>query len=147
MRELQLSQEQWEMMRRHAEACAPLEACGLLAGRDGRVSEVLTITNELRSQTRFRMDASEQIRAFAAIDEKGLELVGIFHSHPAVGISGGQPNTAPSETDIDEAAYPVAQLVWSRPAGAWEAHAYWIESGDVSAVAILIDDTKQGDVG
>jgi len=142
MKELHLNNAHWEVMHRHVAACAPQEACGLLAGLGNTVDEVMTITNQLRSQTRFRMEPSEQIRAFAAIEQKGLELIGIFHSHPAIAEALSGTSTVPSTTDIAEAAYPVAHVVWSRPQGLWMALAYWIESGAVADVVIKIDHMK-----
>ena len=93
-------------MRNHAESSSPLEACGLLAGKDGFVREVFLITNQAQSPVRFRMDPIEQLHAFDQMEAAGLELLGIFHSHP----SG--PET-PSPTDIAEAAYQVVQIIWS----------------------------------
>ena len=140
MTALHLSTKQWEDMRDHVAACVPHEACGLLAGHGDAVHEVLPITNRLRSPTRFRMEPSEQIRAFAAIEEGGMELIGIFHSHPAFGGAVNAASPGPSATDIAEAAYPVVHVIWSRPDGQWAAHAYWIESGRLSDVALKIGD-------
>ncbi len=72
-------------------------------------------------------------RAFAWIDSNGLELLGIFHSHPA------GPETA-SLTDIAEAAYEVVQLIWSRNQNDWKARGFWIENGSVTEVALQIID-------
>jgi len=125
-------------MRAHVDICAPLEGCGLLAGRDGRVSRVFAIANQAQSPVKFKMDPVEQIRAFDWMEANGLELVGIFHSHP----SG--PETA-SATDIAEAAYPVVQIIWSRPGrpikGAeetWQARAFWIENGQSANAELQI---------
>jgi proteasome lid subunit RPN8/RPN11 len=69
-------------MSADVESRAPQEACGLLAGKGDITLEVIPITNELHSTVRFRMDPIEQLRAFQLIDDQGLELVGIYHSHP-----------------------------------------------------------------
>ena len=129
---------QLETMRAHVDICAPLEGCGLLAGRDGRVSRVFAIANQAQSPVKFKMDPVEQIRAFDWMEANGLELVGIFHSHPA------GPETA-SATDIAEAAYHVVQIIWSCPdpsiKGAdetWQARAFWIENGQSSNAELQI---------
>ena len=88
-------------MRRHVAAQAPLEACGLLAGKQDSVEAVLRIHNAEQSPVRFRMDAQEQYKAFEWMDTHGLNLVGIFHSHP----SG--PETV-SPTDIAE-----GKILWA----------------------------------
>ena len=103
--ELNLKREHWDVMRAHVLAHAPLEACGLLAGKNNLVEKVLLIENQARSRVKFRMDPKEQLQAFNWIELNGLDLVGIFHSHPA------GPETV-SATDIEEAAYAVMQVVW-----------------------------------
>lgn len=107
-------------MAAHAEARAPLEACGLLAGRGEKVTAVIEVANRAQSEVRFEMDPIEQLNAFEWIENEGLELLGIFHSHPA------GPETV-SPADIAEAAYPVVHVVISRAAGIWKARGFWIE--------------------
>lgn len=120
-------------MRRHVTEQAPLEACGLLAGKGDSVEVVLMMRNAAQSPVRFRMDAQEQWQAFEWIEEQGLDLVGIFHSHPA------GPETA-SVTDIAEAAYDVVQVIWARSNGVWAARGFWIEDGRASEVALQVVD-------
>ena len=118
-------------MRRHVAAQAPLEACGLLAGTQDSVEAVLRVHNAERSPVRFRMDAQEQYNAFEWMDTNGLDLVGIFHSHP----SG--PETV-SPTDIAEAAYNVVHVIWSRTGHAWSARGFWIEKEQATEVTLQI---------
>jgi proteasome lid subunit RPN8/RPN11 len=61
----------------------PNECCGLLAGRDGEVLGVIQTTNADGSPTSFRVDPLELLRAFEGMEYAGLDLVGIYHSHPA----------------------------------------------------------------
>jgi proteasome lid subunit RPN8/RPN11 len=128
---LKLKLEHWQTMRRHVSAQAPLEACGLLAGKQNSVESVLRVRNAEQSPVRFRMDAQEQYHAFEWIDAQGLDLVGIFHSHP----SG--PETA-SPTDISEAAYEVVNIIWSRKKQIWTARGFWIEKGLVTEVDLQV---------
>ena len=128
---LKLKPVHWQKMRRHVAAQAPLEACGLLAGTGDSVETVLMVRNAEQSPVRFRMDAQEQYNAFEWIDANGLDLVGIFHSHP----SG--PETA-SPTDIVEAAYEVVHIIWSRPKRTWNARGFWIEKGQVTEVNLQV---------
>jgi proteasome lid subunit RPN8/RPN11 len=121
----------WETMREHVQSQAPLEACGLLAGRRGLVERVLPIANRAASPRRFRMDPVEQLRAFEWIESAGLNLLAIFHSHPA-GPEGL------SALDIEQAAYPVAQLVWSRRTEGWKARGFRIEAGRLHAVTLRV---------
>jgi proteasome lid subunit RPN8/RPN11 len=128
---LKLKPEHLQAMRRHVSAQAPLEACGLLAGKQDLVETVLRVRNADQSPVRFRMDAQEQYNAFEWIDAQGLDLVGIFHSHP----SG--PDTV-SPTDIAEAAYEVVHLIWSPTGHKWSARGFWIEKGLVTNVDLQV---------
>jgi len=131
--ELNFRRYDWNLIRAHVHAHAPLEACGLLAGKNSLVEKVLLIENQAQSRVRFRMNPKEQLRAFDWIDTNGLDLIGIFHSHP------DGPATI-SETDIEEAAYPVPQIVWSRMNGDWTARGFWIDGNRLTEVKLKIID-------
>lgn len=118
-------------MRRHV-SDSPIEACGLLAGKDQHALSVIPISNMLDSPIRFRMDALEQLRAFEQMERDGLDLVAIYHSHPAGPIE-------PSPTDVAEAAYPVINIIWAPAIGEWQARGFWIENGQAVEVALSID--------
>ncbi|MBI3738005.1 MAG: M67 family metallopeptidase [Chloroflexi bacterium] len=129
--QLHLKQEHLDVMRADVEFHAPLEACGLLAGKNNSVEKVLLITNQAQSPARFRMDPSEQLKAFNWMESNELDLLAIFHSHPA------GPETV-SVTDIAEAAYPVVQIIWSRPKGIWQARGFWIQDEQVTEVQLQV---------
>lgn len=129
MEKLILPHTAWQTMRRHVRRRAPLEACGLLAGKDGRVELVLAVRNAARSPVRFLMEPRAQWRAFKKIEQLELELLGIYHSHP-------RGPMQPSPTDIDEARYAVVQVIWFMQAGDWQASGYWIEAGQVRQVTL-----------
>lgn len=129
--QLTLSKQHWHEMLAHVAEQVPLEACGLLAGKDDRVGKVILVRNQAQSPVRFVMDPYEQIRAFEWIETNGLDLLGIFHSHPA------GPETV-SATDIADAAYEVIQLIWSRNEGRWQVRGFWIENGQAMEVSLKI---------
>lgn len=108
MDEIHLPAALYEEMIRHVAAHFPEEACGLLAGLfDGptaRVTQLLPIENMLHSPVAYEMEPLEQIRAMIAIESEGLELVSIFHSHPA-------GPARPSPSDVAQAYYPDAAYV------------------------------------
>ena len=130
---LKLKPEHWQTMRQHVAAQAPIEACGLLAGKQDTVENVLKVVNTDQSPVRFRMDAQEQYNAFMWMDANGLDLVGIFHSHP------DGPETV-SPTDIAEAAYDVVHIIWSRENRIWSARGFWIEKRQVTEVTLQVLD-------
>ncbi len=94
-----LTNEQVEEMIRHARREYPNEACGLLAGKDGRVEKVYGMTNADHSPVTYRLDPEEQYRAFTEIEEEGWELLAIYHSH-------SHSPAYPSATDLELAFYP-----------------------------------------
>jgi proteasome lid subunit RPN8/RPN11 len=133
MHPLTLTKEQYQKMIVHVDSHAPLEACGLLAGRDSKVEHVIEVSNQAQSTVRYVMDPIEQLHAFEWIDSNGLDLIGIFHSHP----SG--PETV-SPTDLAEAAYAVVYVILARVdnAHAWSIRGFWLENGKYSEVVLRI---------
>jgi len=92
-----LSHELKEEMLALARAERPNEACGILAGDNGRAVKFFPATNAEHSPTRYVVDPQDQLRIMKEIDAQGWELLGIFHSHT---------HTAayPSSTDVSLAA-------------------------------------------
>jgi proteasome lid subunit RPN8/RPN11 len=129
--QLIISKKHWQEMLNHVQQNAPLESCGLLAGKNERVERVIFIRNQAQSPVRFVMDPYDQLKAFDWIESNQLDLLGIFHSHPA------GPETA-SATDISEAAYEVVQLIWSRNQNRWRVRGFWIENGTAAEVPLQI---------
>jgi [CysO sulfur-carrier protein]-S-L-cysteine hydrolase len=130
-RQLKISQKHYQEMLDYVGQNAPLESCGLLAGKNDQVGKVIFVRNQAQSPARFVMDPYEQLKAFDWIESNGLDLLGIFHSHPA------GPEAA-SATDIAEAAYEVVYLIWSRNQERWKVRGFWIENGSVTEVPLQI---------
>ena len=120
-------------MYNHVARQIPLEACGLLAGKNDQVEKVLLVRNQAQSPVRYVMDPYEQLKAFSWIESHNLDLLGIFHSHPT------GPETA-SVTDIAEAAYEVVYLIWSLNGDIWKARGFFIENGQALDVPLVIQE-------
>ena len=88
-----------EAMIAYAREELPNEACGLLAGRDGRVKRFYPIANEDRSHLTYRLDGKQQLLAESEMDQKNWEVVGVFHSHT-------HTEAYPSQTDRKRAFWP-----------------------------------------
>lgn len=131
MLQLVITKKQWQEMREHVANHAPLEACGLLAGKNDRVEKVIMVRNQAQSPVRFVMEPYEQLKAFDWIESNGLDFLAIFHSHPA------GPETV-SVTDIAEAAYDVVHLIWSLSGQTWKLRGFWIENGQFAGVPLFI---------
>ena len=131
MQSLTLSKDQLQKMIAYVDSCMPLEACGLLAGLNSKVVTMIEVTNQARSAVLYEMDPIEQLNAFEWIESNGLDLIGIFHSHPT------GPETV-SPTDIAQAAYAVAYVILSRVDNDWRARGFWIKDGAFSEVALHV---------
>lgn len=120
-------------MQRHINYEAPLEACGLLGGKNGQVELVLPVKNAAESRVQFKMEPRAQLRAMEQIEAEGLEILAIFHSHP-------KGPSAPSATDVEEAAYPVVNIIWSKAGRRWQARGFWIEAGQIVEVPLTVQE-------
>ena len=83
----------------HARADAPNECCGMIAARDGQAVAVHRATNAAASPLRYEIGGREQYRIQSAIEDAGLDLGAIYHSHT-------RSAPEPSQTDINLAHYP-----------------------------------------
>lgn len=131
MHSLILTKEQLHSMIEYVDAQAPMESCGLLAGRDSTVEKIFFVQNQAQSAVRYVMNPIEQLSAFEWIDSNGMDLLGIFHSHPT------GPETV-SPTDITEAAYAVVYVILSRMDKNWRARGFWIQDNDYTEAILEI---------
>ena len=119
----------------HARREAPRECCGLGIGHGDRVERIAPVTNLHPGATRYEADPRELIQHFQQMDERGEDLVVIYHSHPA-----SPPR--PSATDRRLAFYPdTPYLIISladpaRP----ELRAWLIEEAGEREVAVVVED-------
>ncbi len=61
----------------------PVETCGYLAGKGEEVQVIIPMTNVDQSSEHFSFDPKEQFQALKIARKQGLELIGVYHSHPA----------------------------------------------------------------
>jgi len=101
---LSLKKELLKMITEHAIREFPNEACGILAGNQGRAERVYEMVNAEKSPETFFMDAREQLKVMKEIRNKGEEMIGIYHSHVA-------SLAYPSSHDVELALYPEASYV------------------------------------
>ena len=107
---MKITDAQLKQIYAHAKEVYPHECCGFLLGdfdNNGQVRQVRRATNQNTERTdRFVISAEEFGRVQFAADEAGLDIIGIYHSHP-------DWPPIPSQTDMDSAFEDVYYLIAS----------------------------------
>jgi proteasome lid subunit RPN8/RPN11 len=128
-----LEKRYFDEMIAHARREAPLECCGVLGGRDGRVLKLYQAANAERSRYLYNIDPHELFRINRDCEEKGWEFLGIYHSHP-------DSEAYPSPTDVRLAFWPESLyfIVSLRDAHKPEVRAFRILDGEVTEEELQI---------
>jgi proteasome lid subunit RPN8/RPN11 len=117
----------------HARAGLPNEACGILAGVDGRVERFFPAQADEPSPYYYRIESRDQIRIMNAIEDAGLDMLGIYHSHTS-------SPAYPSRTDAEQAFWPDAVYVIVSLAGADpDVRGYRIHDMSITEEALRVD--------
>ena len=101
---IEVKDEHLAEIRQHGERDYPFESCGLMLGRfEGEdrkiVTETYSISNareEAAKRNRFLIRPEELMRGEKYAREKGLDVVGFYHSHP-------DERAVPSKYDLEHA--------------------------------------------
>ena len=120
-------------MLKQARAEAPIEACGILAGGDGRVEKLYKMTNIEQRRDHFMMAPSEQFAAVKDIRSASLEMLAIYHSHP-------ETPARPSAEDIRLALTPgmIYVIVSLQGDNGPVMKGFQIEDGSINEVPVRI---------
>jgi [CysO sulfur-carrier protein]-S-L-cysteine hydrolase len=129
---MNIARSLYDEMVAHALEDAPNECCGMIASRNGDAVALHRATNAAHSPLRYEIDGAEQYRIQMEIDDAGLELGAIYHSHT-------RSDPYPSQTDINLAFYPEALYVIVGVAGDEpEVRAYTIREGRVAEAELVV---------
>src|SRR3954452_11850973 len=117
----------------HALEDAPNECCGMIGSRDGEAVQIHRARNAAASPLRYEIEGMEQYRIQTAIEDAGLELGAIYHSHT-------RSAPYPSQTDINLAFYPESLyvIVGVKDRDAPEVKAFRIVDGQVSEAGLEV---------
>ncbi len=138
------------LMESHASSTYPEECCGLLLGfyedssRIKRVKEAKRMSNVFQKEERhhrYTIDPKEYLKAENEAESMGLEVVGIYHSHP-------EAPAKPSQFDMVHAwptlSYVVISVMNEVPAEAKS----WILKNDrsefIQEELVVTEETKIG---
>ncbi len=96
-----------ERIIEHARKEAPLECCGILAGKNGTIEKAYEVPNAEKSPVRYSMSPQDQLKVFEEMERESLDMIAVYHSHT-------HTIPFPSETDVRLAFYPeVASIIIS----------------------------------
>jgi|WetSurMetagenome_2_1015567.scaffolds.fasta_scaffold355185_1 proteasome lid subunit RPN8/RPN11 len=85
---IQIRNAAWRTLLPHLVSAYPKEGCGLLLGTDGPAGRVALIAvpspnaYDGEQKDRFLLEPKVQLSAEKLAREEGLDVIGIFHSHP-----------------------------------------------------------------
>ena len=102
---MKLSQQLLHQIHEHLESGYPNEACGVMLGKHGVITEVVSADNQRTdlpasggesARNRYLIDPLAYMKIEREADKRGLAVLGIYHSHPDVA-------ARPSQFDLDHA--------------------------------------------
>ncbi|MCR5806480.1 MAG: M67 family metallopeptidase [Oscillospiraceae bacterium] len=114
---IKLRKEDYEKIVAHAKREAPVEACGLIAGKlDGEdkiIEKVYILTNTDHAEEHFTLDPKEQLIAVKDMRANGFVPLGNWHSHP---VSPSRPSDEDKRLAYDSSAsYMILSLMDEEP--------------------------------
>jgi [CysO sulfur-carrier protein]-S-L-cysteine hydrolase len=124
----------------HAYDGLPNEACGLLGGRpgvgpapDGRADVFYPCRNVAESSRVYTVDPKDHLRADRDAEDRGLEIIGVVHSHT-------HTEAYPSPTDVAQAPDPSWHyVIVSLKREAPVVRSYRIVDGEIAEEPITVE--------
>ena len=138
MLKLEIPKYVFKDMIEQARAEAPIEACGILAGGNGRVEKLYKMTNAEHRRDHFMMAPAEQFAAVKDIRSTCLKMLAIYHSHP-------ETPARPSAEDVRFALIPgmIYVIVSLQGNNGPVVKGFQIEDGSINEVPVKIVEDKR----
>ena len=92
MQKIILKQSDKKILSQYSENQKPNEACAILFGKDNQVLDIFLTENIEESPVNFTISNEQLIEGYKIAEEKKMDVIGIFHSHP-------NSDAFPSNTD------------------------------------------------
>jgi len=107
LQKIKLTESDKKILSEYSENQKPNESCAILFGKDDQVLDLFLTENIENSPVNFTISNKQLIEAYKIAEEKKMEVVGIFHSHPG-------SDAYPSNTDKKfMQSNPVAWIIYS----------------------------------
>ena len=134
---IKLHKEDYEKILAHARKEAPVEACGLIAGKieDGNkyIEKVYILTNTDHAEEHFTLDPKEQLAAVKDMRANGYVPLGNWHSHP---VSPSRPSDEDKRLAYDsKASYMILSLMDEEPV----LNSFHVENNEASKEELIIE--------
>jgi len=129
---IRIETEAWGVMVAHAGAAYPDECCGVLLGTVGGAGKSVRMALPMENashgpkRTRYELRPEDLLQADRQAREKGMDLVGIYHSHPDC-------DAYFSETDLKNSCPWYSFIVLSVRAGKFDHANSWLPNPDQTA--------------
>ena len=92
LQKIKISQLDKKILSEYSENQKPNESCAILFGKKDQVSDLFLAENIEESPINFTISNDQLIEGYKIAEEKELDVIGIFHSHP-------DSDAFPSNTD------------------------------------------------
>ncbi len=130
MKSISLTAAQIRQLVGIAKNALPNESCAFLLGHNVKVVKILPMRNSDESPVTFSIEPAELLHAYNLAESKGMQVIAIFHSHPA--------KPWPSSTDIKYMEInPVVWVIYSTTESQMKAFVY-DDDGFVKEIDIRI---------
>ena len=112
----------------------PLEACGLLAGPAGTGQALICYpaANAAASAKLYTVDPKDYLRADRDAEARGMQIVGVFHSHT-------HTEAYPSQTDVNQAPDPAWHYVVVSLRDMPTLRSFRIQAGKIREEPVVVD--------
>lgn len=128
-----MTPHQADILISHARACLPEEACAILVGVTDAdthvIREIIPLENIDHSPIGFSVYGAQLIQAYRHADRLGIDVIGVFHSHPS---SAAVPSLK------DRRYMEINAVVWPIYSVVDDAMRAWIYSDDAQITEIPI---------
>jgi len=92
LQKITLSDTDKKILSEYSENQKPNESCAILFGKNDKVLDLFLTENIEKSPVNFTISNKQLIEGYKIAEEKEMEVIGIFHSHP-------DSDAYPSNTD------------------------------------------------
>ena len=92
MQKIILKQSEKKILSQYSENEKPNESCAILFGKNNQILDIFLAENIDKSPLNFTISNKQLIEAYKIAEDKKMDVVGIFHSHP-------NSDAYPSNTD------------------------------------------------